>query len=883
MKARLPLLLLSVVPAAAFSQLTIDNSLTPEQLVQNVLLGSGVAISNVTFNGAPGTSLNLQAAAFDGSACNVGMAAGVLLSTGDGVAALGPNNAGGMTLGSPGGTGDADLTALSGVATFDQAVLEFDFVPNGDTLRFNYVFGSEEYAEYVCTQYNDVFGFFLSGPGISGPFSGGAENIALVPSTTLPVSISTINNGNPGMPGCGPTNVAYFIDNGDGFTAPMNIDSTYIQYDGFTVVLEAFALVQCGLTYHIKLALADGSDPVLDSGVFLEAGSFTSTAAVTASLSTVVGLIDSTLYEGCASAILGFTRYAGFNTIDTVQVSVGGTATMGVDFSPIIPPEIVFQVGDTTIWFVLTAPVDPDLFETVTLTISNVAQCSGMLVVTDFTFYINEAQPMYITVADTAIGCDDWVTIGPTVYEGYGNYGYIWSNGATTPTITVSPPVTTTYTVTVTDTCGIIPQSGNITITVPVFPPVTITVSNDTAIPCLSGATLAVLASGGDGVYTYTWTNGSGTVLGTASTLAVTSGPPATYYIDVQAGCGMGAQDSVVVTPLALPPVVVTTNNDTTVVCPGDPVDLQVLSTTGGNGVYTYSWTDPAGVEISTGTTVTVNVNDTTQYTIQVDDQCGNSGADLINVYTPQYAPYQLTVANDTAICLGQGMTLWALPTGGAGNYTFHWSNPTSSMSTIGIVPDTTDVYSVSVTDQCGSTLSGTVVVDVQDVTASFIINYTDEYDVTFFNTSQGNHTIYEWQFGDGDMATTMHTGHHYIDTDDHYVWLTIWNAIGCVDSVSVMVQPPAHLYVPNAFTPDGDGLNDQFGPVGHDIYEFEMLIFDRWGEVIFSTTDPARSWDGKVNGSGEIAKNGVYVYKVRASGRRFGPVEYIGSVALVK
>jgi hypothetical protein len=423
----------------------------------------------------------------------------------------------------------------------------------------------------VGTPYNDIFGFFLSGPGISGPYSGGAINIALIPGTSIPVTISSLNSTSYST---------YYVDNGDGFTPPMSIDSTYIQYDGFTTILEAFSLVTCGLTYHIKLAIADANDAILDSGVFLEAGSFTSTAAVTASLATAVGLIDSTLYEGCAEAVLTFTRYAGFNTVDTVQLVVGGTATNGVDFSPMLPPEIVFQVGDTTISYVLTAPVDPDLLETVDVTISNVAACSGMVVVTNFTFYINEAQPMYIAVSDTAIGCDDFVTIGPDVFEGYGNYGYIWNTGDNTPTITVSPPVTTTYTVTVTDTCGIIPQSGSITVTVPVYPPVSISVTNDTAIACLQNALLQVNASGGDGVYVYEWTDELGNVLSTTSSVLVTSGPPATYYVDVQAGCGFGAQDSVTVTPLALPPIVVTTNNDTTVLCQGDPVDLTVVSVT---------------------------------------------------------------------------------------------------------------------------------------------------------------------------------------------------------------------------------------------------------------------------------------------------------------
>ena len=662
-----------------------------------------------------------------------------------------------------------------------------------------------------------------------------------------------------------------------------NTDSTVLQFDGFTTVLEAFAIVQCGQPYHIKMAVADAGDHILDSGVFLEGGSFTSTAAVTASLATAVGLIDSTLYEGCASAILGFTRYAGFTTVDTVDVAVAGSATMGVDFFPIIPTQIVFQPGDTTIYFTLTAPVDPDLLETVDITISNVAACSGQLVVTNFTFYINEAQPMYIAVSDTAIDCDDVVTIGPIVYEGYGNYGYTWSNGATTPTISVSPPVTTTYTVTVTDTCGIIPQSGAITVTVPVWPPVSINVSNDIAIVCLTTTDLWVVASGGNGVYAYQWTDANGTLLGSASTLNVTAGPTATYYIYVEGACGLGATDSVVVSPAPLPSVIPVTNNDTLVLCPGDPVDLLMLNTTGGNGVYTYQWTNAAGLLMDTTTAIVgVLVNDTATYYLMAEDQCGNSGVDSITVYTPQWAPYQLFVANDTAICLDQSTTLWAYATGGAGGYVFNWSNPGGGAQTIPITPSAPDIYPVTVTDQCGYTLSDQVEVDVQWVDAQFILNYTEEYDVVFFNLSSPNSTVFLWEFGDGDEAHTMHTGHHYIDTEDHVVWLTVWNPLGCVDSASALVQPPSHLYMPNAFTPDGDGVNDMFGPGTHDLTSFEMTIFDRWGEVIYNTADVMKPWDGKVNG-GDVATNDVYVWKLRAEGRRFGPVEYMGHVALVR
>lgn len=882
MKARLFLPVLSLAPSIGFGQLVLTNTMTPEQLLQNVLLGSGVAVSNVTFNGAPATAVTVQAMEFDGANCNVGMSGGVMLCSGDCNMAVGPNDTGGNTL-PPGGLGlggDPDLTQLlnsggGAYVTYDAAVLEFDFVPNGDTLRFNYVFGSEEYLEWVSSSFNDVFGFFLSGPGIAGPYSGGAANIAIVPGTVnTPVTIDNVNDV---------TNSAYYVDNGDGWSPPQNTDSTVLNFDGFTTVLTAEAIVQCGQTYHIKMAVADAGDHILDSGVFLEAGSFTSTAAVTASLATAVGLQDSTLYEGCANAILTFQRYGDFSVQDTVDLIVAGTATNGVDFTPMLPSTLIFQPGDSIIQYALSAPIDPDALETVQLTMTNVAACSGMAVTTNFTFYIDFAMPMYITTNDTAIGCDDWVTIGPDVFQGYGNYGYLWNTGATTATITVSPPVTTTYTVTVTDTCFMVPQTGTITVTVPVYPPVSIATSNDTAIVCMTSTDLWVVASGGDGFYDYLWTNAAGDTLGTGATLNVTAGPTATYYIDVEAGCGLGDADSVVVSPAPLPPIVVNTNNDTLVLCPGDPVDLSVLSATGGNGVYTYQWTYPTGAVLSTNATVPgVVVNDTITYQVQVDDQCGNSGSDSITLYTPQWDPYQLFVSNDTAICLDQSTSIWAYATGGAGGYVFDWSNPGGNAMFYTITPGEPDTYPVTVTDQCGNMLSDAIFVDVQWVDAAFIINYIDEYDVTFFNLSSPNCTQYLWEFGDGDVATAMHTVHHYIDTEDHDVWLTVWNDLGCTDSTSVLVQPPAHLYMPNAFSPDGDGVNDVFGPGAHDLTSFKMMIFDRWGEMIYETEDPARPWDGTVNG-GDVATNDVYVWKLRATGRRFGPVEYIGSVALVR
>ena len=178
-----------MIGGQASAQLVVNATLTPQQLIQDVLLGGGVTASNITFNGAPATNLNIQAASFTGPAgSNLGLLSGVILSTGRAatntaafeVGADGDvNNFASSSI--TGAYSDADLVTLSGQSIDDAAVLEFDFVPIGDSIKFRYVFGSEEYPSFTCSNYNDAFGFFVSGPGISGPFAGGAMNIALVP------------------------------------------------------------------------------------------------------------------------------------------------------------------------------------------------------------------------------------------------------------------------------------------------------------------------------------------------------------------------------------------------------------------------------------------------------------------------------------------------------------------------------------------------------------------------------------------------------------------------------------------------------------------------------------------------------------------------------
>ncbi len=256
--AAIATIILTAMPASAVSSTIDATTLTPTKIAA-ALVGPGVTISNVVHTGDP-----TAAGTFSGGATSVGFD-GVALSSGAIANTVGPDNIESDKTSGFGTAGDADLTALSGFETYDASVLEFDFVPNADTIYFRYVFGSEEYNEYVNTQFNDVFAFFVNGVNCA------TVPDPAIPGGVLPVSVNSVNSGNPnGDPTA--TNPALYRDN----TATPNPYAT--ELDGLTVVLTCMSAVNSGVTNHMKLAIADASDAILDSAVFLEQGSLSTTA-----------------------------------------------------------------------------------------------------------------------------------------------------------------------------------------------------------------------------------------------------------------------------------------------------------------------------------------------------------------------------------------------------------------------------------------------------------------------------------------------------------------------------------------------------------------------------------------------------------------------------
>ncbi|MCO5260319.1 MAG: choice-of-anchor L domain-containing protein [Crocinitomicaceae bacterium] len=590
---------------------------SPITLVQNVLLGDpGITVTNISFQGGASAI-----GSFDATGTNLGIAKGIVMTTGtilgNSNGPIGPNNSGssGYDNGSP---GYSLLTTTVGKQTYNASVLQFDFSTCSDSIEFRYVFGSEEYPEWVGSQFNDVFGFYISGPGFAGQ-----QNIARLPNGSV-VAINNVNNGNSqpaqGVPITAASNPQYYVPNGNGTEAPYNSSNAYIQYDGFTRVLTAKAKVQCGVTYHLVLAIADVGDAIWDSGIFLEAKSFKANdpLKVSHTIENPNPLNPKAMAEPCGKAKIKVERTnCNINSPMTISITpTGGTATNGVDYQ--VPNSVTIPAGQTFTEFDLTSLVDAitEGEENIVLKLDYLDNC-GDPRTKELELFIQDIDPVSFMLSVGEMSCPgDNVVIQSAVNGGTTPYQYLWSTGETTPSITVSPTSTTIFSLTVTDQCFQQPVTQQIVVSVPSYTPISLTGSADIIELCpYIPATLSVTASGGFGGYQYQWTSDQGAILGTQTTQLVTPAKTTTYIVEVTDNCGLTQTDSVTYTVIS-PPLILTLSPSVDV-CPGDSV-LITATVTGGYGQYYYHW--PHSGE--TTSSVWVNPYKTTDYMVVVSDEC---------------------------------------------------------------------------------------------------------------------------------------------------------------------------------------------------------------------------------------------------------------------
>jgi gliding motility-associated-like protein len=589
-------------------------------LVNNVLLGSGVTASNIVFSQGS-VNPDAQIGYFNGSNSNLGLDSGIVLSTGNVLDAMPGNFAGGMfggLLNYPDLLNVANsVPPMIGQAFVvqdvnDVAVLEFDFVPSSDTVKFRYVFASDEYLTYINSQYNDVFAFFISGPGINGPFAGNSQNIAVVPNSAppLPISISSVQ---PALNG------QYYINN------PNN---TTVGFNGFTQVFTAMSPVTCGLTYHIRIAIADGSDGALDSGVFLEANSFTSEGVqLTGSVS--IGGTDSILYEGCGVATIEMMRPGDVTLGDTVHFLISGSPNNG-DYTN-FADSLVYQPGQQTAFLNINAYQDNIAEPLDTITITTISGICAALIST-ITIYIADVPAVFANAGnDTILKCaGDPATLHASAVGGLPGYFYTWQNGlGSSRIITVNPTVTTSYVVMVQDTCQQVFDYDTIVVNIPVVDPITVTGSPDQDIVCPNQpATFTASAIGGTPPYTFSWQNPF-----TPGNTATFITPEDQWYVaEVTDACNiLHGYDTVRVNLIEVNQLTAFLPEEIKI-CLGESATTQV-EVYGGVQNFNYTWTNVT----SNLPSITVAPTNNSIYFVTVNDSCGNttSASVLVSIKYP--------------------------------------------------------------------------------------------------------------------------------------------------------------------------------------------------------------------------------------------------------
>lgn len=721
---------LAVLPMSIVAQMNISQAMTPAQYVNNVLLGEGVTATNVTFTGS------LEQIGYMTNGGGFGIESGVVLSSDQASNPAGPCDLGFCTT-CPNTANDPDLLTVANsvppligqnftvVSVNDVCILEFDFQPSGDFVSFNYIFGSDEYLAWVNSQYNDIFAFFLSGPGITGPFTSpagfpdGAVNIAQIPDSDppLPITISSVNDI---------LNQAYYIDNPGAVVSPC--------INGYTVPFTASHPVSCGLTYHIKLAIADGSDTALESIVVLEEGSFgspipTEYEATSSPDCDPDPLDDDVIYcawEDCGVSTITISRPCLVPSVYPFAFDINVDPLSEASFISDIeglPESAVIPIGEYEIALSFSVPqdyIDEGTEELILNIVSGTTSSS-------LSIYIYDTPPLEATTPDVVtVLCDEFETV-----------------------------------------CVELIQDPLLE-----YPPVT-----------------------------YNWTIN---------------------------GVDFGAEECIEHTSLT-----------------------------------------------------------THLMEIYIRDGCDRD-VYLQTLFEVPYEALEIVMPNDTLLCNGADATLELEIGGGQPPYQILWENFIDDNLAHTVSPTVGTTYEVTVIDNCNYIVNGDTRVEVETVEAT-IVRYdqgNDKYDfdvLTFPEEPYLGAFNFLWDFGDGGFSFDRDVTHEYEGLDEYDAAVTVTTNNGCFDVATVHLYGSVILYIPTAFTPNNDGLNDAFEIVGRQIESFELLIYNRWGDVVYTSTSIDDAWKGDVNDGEYFAPDGIYQWVIRVQGYDVDAEEIRGVLNLLR
>ena len=692
-KAVLSFWLILLGLAGSAQSYNVNLNLTPEQMVQN-LVGEGVQISNVVV-----TACDSTYGYYTSTGTELGNNQGLLLTTGKALYSVGPNNSIGNCSTSAGTCdffdndcpGSPLLNLAQDRTTYDATMIEFDIIPQGDSLKFKYTFASEEYNEWVNSPFNDVFGFFITGPNV-----GTDVNLALIPNSSQVVAINTVNPL---------SNSQYFYNN-------QNPLGQFIQYDGFTIGLQAKVgnLIPCE-SYHLKLVIADGTDRVYDSGVFINAIESNPVAVLTATSNGLDYMV-----EGCNTGTVTFAREEITQDSQEIIYWIGGTATNGIDYSPQIgtgfPGDIntiTIPANEQTVSFEIEALLDnfEEGEEYITIYLGN-PLCTGNQVLDSINFFIYDRLEIEVTPADTGICVGQCVELqaSSSLLE-IGDF--TWSGDVNNPdslTVEVCPEETTTYEITV--TVGNCSASAEATVSVS---SITL-VLNPTDANCEGGNTGSMSATVIDGLepYTYSW---SGPEEFTSDAAVIEDLEPGIYCLDIidATGCTASACDTIIQINELNATSLLSDFTCNQISCAGSCDGTIEITVSGGVGPFEFAWSGP---DSYTGDTEDIANLCAGTYDLVLTDSVG---CEYTNSYTlTEPDSVQLLVVGSTdLLCTGVETGEASVATsGGCSPYTYTWSHDVTVTG-----PVATDLgsgtYEVSVQDQNGCTSEGSVTILINE------------------------------------------------------------------------------------------------------------------------------------------------------------------------
>lgn len=641
--------LMPLLTKAQSVTITDLNQISINQIVNN-FAGSGLQITNITHQGNAA-----QIGYFNGNT-GTGLSSGVILSSGD-VHSASNTNVSGSTTTIYNGAGDIDLATISSGQVNDAAVITIEFIPFGDTIIFNYVFASEEYPEWVGSNFNDVFGFFISSPGVP------TQNIALIPGTTMPVSINNVN---------AITNSAYYVPN----------TLNQIEYDGYTVSLQARAVVVPNQTYTLKVAVSDIGDWSYDSAVFLEFGSFSS---VGNGINPITGIIltpdfSSEIHEGCLDGSINFVLQNPILSDTTIHYTIGGSAQNGIDYQ-MIADSVTILAGQSAVSIPVHAIAD-NVIEGQENILLIYQTLSGIF--DTLQMFLNESNDLYpISFTDTTVCQSEPLTVA-YINGNTSNNTFVWQsiNPSTSWYNNLNTLISNTAIGTQITTKGCM-RTDTVTVTVETAP--------NPIITCQAISTDSIIVtwfSTGNVTQTEININNTGWISTNNGIFGhIISGLAPFSTVNIEVRCFGFCADSIPVVATSVCNSwgcsMISTANLTNVSCNGGNDGSATYQITNGNGGYTYLWSNG-------DTTASVTNLAAGSYQIIVTDAFNCTFSDNITISEPDAITVGFVVSSDTSN-MGVGSAT-PIILGGTAPYNLTWSSGTSTNLTQG-------TYFLTITD----------------------------------------------------------------------------------------------------------------------------------------------------------------------------------------